>query len=177
MLGLNVEIVHVVVNFLCGGQGKNNFTLAYMWANLNRYSILPALSLDGILHADVYDRAVDGERFRVFIAGLLERMQPWPLPNSVIVMDNATIHKVEGIREMVEGRGARLIYLPPYSPDLNPIEEAFSSMKAWLRANRDYVLGGVEGDGADPYTVIWEAIHSVTPEDAYGWYQHSEYIA
>jgi hypothetical protein len=77
---------------------------------------------------------------------------------------------------MIEERGARLVYLPAYSPDLNPIEEAFSSIKAWLRANRDYVLGEVEGLGADPYGVIWEAVYSVTSEDALGWYQHSEYI-
>ena len=54
---------------------------------------------------------------------------------------------------------------------------AFSSIKAWLRANRDYVLGEIEGDSVDPYRVIWEAIHSVTPDDAYSWFQHSEYIA
>jgi hypothetical protein len=92
-------------------------------------------------------------------------------------MDNAAIHKVEGIWEMIEERGSRLIYLSAYSPDLNPIEEAFSSIKAWLRANRTYVQGGIEGDGADPYAVISEAVHSITPEDAYGWYQHSKYLA
>ena len=142
-----------------------------------RYSILPALSLDGILHVEIYDRAVTGDDFRLFVTRLLEHMQPWPLPNSVIIMDNAAIHKVEGIREMVEAHGARLIYLPPYSPDLNPIEEAFSSIKAWLRANRDYVQTEVEGVGADPYAVIREAVHTVTPDKAYRWYQHSEYIA
>ena len=104
-------------------------------------------------------------------------MQPWPLPNSVLVMDNAAIHRVDGVREMIEAHGSRLIYLPAYSPDLNPIEEAFSSIKAWLRGHRDHVLGEVEGDGGDPYRVIWEAIYSVTPEDAYGYFQHSEYIA
>ena len=53
----------------------------------------------------------------------------------------------------------RLIYLPAYSPDLNPIEEAFSSIKAWLRANRDYVLGEMGGPGCDPYVLIWEAVY------------------
>ena len=104
-------------------------------------------------------------------------MQPWPLPNSVLIMDNAAIHRVDGVWEMVEAHGSRLIYLPAYSPDLNPIEEAFSSIKAWLRANHDYVLGEIEGDNVDPYRVIWEAIHSVMPENAYGWFQHCEYIA
>ena len=72
----------------------------------------------------------------------------------------------------------RLLYLPSYSPDLNPIEEAFSAIKAWLRANRDYITGELGGPSCDPYTLIWEAVYGVvTPEKAYGWYKHSEYIA
>ena len=71
-----------------------------------------------------------------------------------------------------------LLYLPSYFPDLNPIEEAFSAIKAWLRANRDYILGEIEGPGCDPYRMIWEAVYSViTLRKAYGWYKHSEYIA
>jgi hypothetical protein len=74
--------------------------------------------------------------------------------------------------------GMRLLYLPSYSPDLNPIEEAFSAIKAWIWANRDYILGETEGPGCDPYALIWEAVYTtVTPEKAYGWYKHSEYIA
>ena len=144
---------------------------------LDRYSILPALSLDGILHVEVLDHPIAGVDFLMFVEGLLERMQPWPLPNSVLIMDNAAIHRVDGVREMIEAHGSRLVYLPAYSPDLNPIEEAFSSIKAWLWGNRDYVLGEIEGDGADPYRLIWNAVYSVTAEDAYGWFQHCEYIA
>ena len=66
-------------------------------------------------------------------------MNRWPLPNSVLVVDNASIHKVAGIRELVEESGMRLLYLPAYSPNLNPIELAFSTIKGWLRANRDQV--------------------------------------
>ncbi|KAJ2932941.1 hypothetical protein H1R20_g4170, partial [Candolleomyces eurysporus] len=106
-----------------------------------RYSILPALSLDGILHPDVIPRSYTAEIFNGFIEGLLDNMNPFPAPNSVIVMDNASIHKSEDLRRMVEARGMRLVFLPAYSPDFNPIEEAFSAIKAWLRANRDYVRG------------------------------------
>ena len=83
--------------------------------------MLPALSLDGILHLEVVENAVTGADFRRFVEGLLLHMNEFPLPNSVLVIDNASIHKVEGIRELVEDRGARLIYLPSYSPDFNPI--------------------------------------------------------
>jgi hypothetical protein len=72
----------------------------------------------------------------------------------------------------------RIIYLPSYSPDLNPIEECFSAIKSWLRKNRDYVLGETEGCANDPYALIWEAVYTaVMPEKIYGWYKDSEYIA
>ena len=72
----------------------------------------------------------------------------------------------------------QLLFLPSYSPDLNPIEEAFSCVKSWLRSNRVYVLGETEGMGCDPYALIWEAIYTtVTPEKIHGWYWHSEYIS
>ncbi|THV00925.1 hypothetical protein K435DRAFT_656345 [Dendrothele bispora CBS 962.96] len=71
----------------------------------------------------------------------------------------------------------RILYLPTYSPDLNPIEEAFSSIKSWLKANRAYVLGEMTGEAqCDPYTILWDAIFTVTPDKAYGWYRHSGYI-
>ena len=73
-----------------------------MCSCFSRYSILPALSLDGILHLEVLDHAFTGKEFKDFVTGVLNWMQPWPLSNSVLVIDNAAIHKVPGIREMVE---------------------------------------------------------------------------
>ena len=84
--------------------------------------MLPALSLNGILHLDVVENAVTGTTFRHFVEGLLPRMNKWPLPNSVLVVNNTSIHKVDGICELVEASGMRLMFLPAYSPDLNPIE-------------------------------------------------------
>jgi transposase len=100
------------------------------------------LSLDGILHVEVLDHPITGADFLTFIEGLLKCMQPRPLPNSVLVMDNAAIHRVDGVCEMIEAHVSRLVYLPAYSPDLNPIEEVFSSIKAWLHGNCNYVLSG-----------------------------------
>ena len=62
------------------------------------------MSLDGILHLEVLDRPFIGDEFGDFVEGLLDKMNQWPLSNSVLVMDNASIHKVPGIREMVEER-------------------------------------------------------------------------
>ena len=137
--------------------------------------MLPALSLDGILHLEVVENAVTGADFRRFVEGLLLHMNEFPLPNSVLVIDNASIHKVEGIRELVEDRGARLICLPSYSPDFNPIELAFSTIKQWLRSNCDRVNREVESDNGAIYNVFWEAVHSVTAEQAQGWYKHCGY--
>ena len=141
----------------------------------SKYSMLPALSLDGILHLEVVENAVTGAAFRRFVEDLLPRMNKWPLPNSVLVVDNASIHKVAGIRELVEGHGMRLMFLPSYSPDLNPIELAFSSIKAWLHANRDHVNQEMESETGTVYNALWQAVHSVTPDKARGWYKHCGY--
>jgi hypothetical protein len=138
-----------------------------------KYSILPAISIDGIIHLEVLDNAVTGVDFRRFVQDLLPRMNEWPLPNSVLVVDNASIHKVAGIQEMVEERGARLLYLPSYSPDFNPIELAFLSIKAWLRANRDHLD---ENQAGTVYDALWQAVHAISAESARGWYKHCGYI-
>jgi hypothetical protein len=104
MLGHLVESRHDGVIFLSVAQGM----ICEIYINaadmLFRYSILPALSLDGVVHLEVLDHPFNGEEFGDFVEGVLDRMQPWPLPQSVLVMDNASIHKVPGIREMVEER-------------------------------------------------------------------------
>src|SRR6266404_2031746 len=102
-------------------------------------------------------------------------MNRFPLPNSILVVDNVSIHKVAGIRDIVKEHGSWLLYLPPYSPDLNPIELAFSKIKAWLRANRDKVNSDmVIADGA-VYDAFWKAVYSITAENARGWYKHCGY--
>ncbi|KAI0001614.1 hypothetical protein BJV77DRAFT_904211, partial [Russula vinacea] len=64
--------------------------------------VLPALSMDGILHLDVLENAITSDNFRSFVRGLLNHMNKWPLPNSVLVIDDASIHKAARIRELVE---------------------------------------------------------------------------
>jgi hypothetical protein len=73
----------------------------------------------------------------------------------------------------------QLLYLPPYSLDFNPIEEGFSTMKAWIRRNKDYVRGELSGDPTcDPYTMLWEAVFTaMTPENIAGWYRDLGYVA
>lgn len=69
-----------------------------------RYSILPAISLSGVLHLDILTRSWTSEQFREYLDVLLDEMMPVPQPNSVLIMDNSTVHHFEGIRQIVEAR-------------------------------------------------------------------------
>jgi transposase len=86
----------------------------------------------------------------------------------VVVMDNLAAHKGQRIKELIEERGCELMYLPPYPPDLNPIEEAFSKVKRLLRETEARTRKGlIEAMGA--------AISTVTAQDAYGFFEHCGY--
>jgi transposase len=93
-------------------------------------TFLAALRHDAIAAPCVLDGAVNGHSFRAWIEQVLA---PTLAPGDVVIMDNLSSHKVEGVRRAIEARGASLRYLPPYSPDLNPIEQAFAKLKAHLR--------------------------------------------
>jgi transposase len=93
-------------------------------------TILAALRADGVAAPLVLDGAISGQGFLAYVRQFLA---PTLRPGDVLVMDNLGSHKVAGVREAVEARGATLLYLPPYSPDLNPIEQVFAKLKALLR--------------------------------------------
>jgi transposase len=97
------------------------------------YQILPAYTQDGILLSRVFQGSTDGERFDDFIEQLLHHCGRWPEPRSVLIMDNASFHHSERIEQMCLDVGVKLLYLPPYSPDLNPIEELFAELKAFIK--------------------------------------------
>ena len=88
-------------------------------------------------------------------------------------MDNASIHHVEPAVELIEEHGAMLHFLPPYSPDLDPIEEAFSKVKYFLGSN-DPIFQVC--DDSDVKDIILQGFATITPQDCYGWMQHSGYI-
>jgi len=104
-----------------------------------RWSILPAMGLNGYLDYDIVHGSFDSERFSFFIRQLLRKMTPFPGPRSVLVMDNCRTHHGDDIEEMCRQAGVRLEYLPTYSPDYNAIEESFSELKSWMRRNRELV--------------------------------------
>ena len=98
-------------------------------------------------------------------------MNPYPGPNSVIVLDNAKIHHDEGLIEYLQAFGIRVEFLPPYSPDLNPIESSFSVIKSFLKKNQDYIESC-----NDPIYALYIARFYITPAMAEGFFRGTVYL-
>jgi transposase len=104
-----------------------------------RWSILPALTVEGYIGYSIFQGAFNAELFIEFVEEkVLPHCNPYPGPRSVLILDNASIHKNDRLRELCEDHGVLLKFLPPYSPDYNPIEATFHDLKAWIR--RNYLL-------------------------------------
>jgi transposase len=86
------------------------------------YQILPTYAQDGIILSRVFQGSTNATIFEDFIKQLLQHCGKWPEPKSVLIIDNVTFHRSDRIEEMCSKAGVKLVYLPPYSPDLNPID-------------------------------------------------------
>ena len=107
----------------------------------------------------------DGDVFLAFVEQVLgPRLQP----GHIVILDNLSAHKVEGVRQLIESRGAQLLYLPPYSPDFNPIEQAWSKLKQLLRGVKARVLDQLE-------PAIAQTIAAITPQNAQAFFRHCGY--
>jgi transposase len=95
-------------------------------------TFLAALRTSGLSAPLVVDGAINGAVFRAYVE---QQLAPTLSAGEIVIMDNLNSHKVRGVRELIEARGAMLIYLPPYSPDFNPIELVFAKFKWLLRSN------------------------------------------
>jgi len=98
-----------------------------------RYQILPACTQDGILLSRIFKGSTDAILFESFIEQLLQHCGKWPEPKYVLSMDNAPFHHSDRVKHLCSDAGVRLLYLPPYSPDFNPIEEFFAELKAYIK--------------------------------------------
>jgi transposase len=97
------------------------------------HTVIAGLRLDGLTAPAVFDGPIDNPTFLAYVEQVL---LPTLRPGDVVVLDNLVVHKQPEIRLAIEGAGAHLRFLPPYSPDFNPIEQAFAKLKAFLRAAR-----------------------------------------
>lgn len=128
-------------------------------------TLIAALDCQGIRCSTTVDGSINGQVFEAFVAQVLV---PRLKAGDIVVMDNLSSHKGERVAELIGEAGAWLLYLPPYSPDLNPIEMAFSKIKQLLRSL-----------GARSTEVLWTGMQSileqVTPSDARGYFNHAGY--
>jgi transposase len=121
------------------------------WGHWKTTTFVAALRVDGITAPCVFDGPMDGPCFRAYIE---QFVVPTLRPGDIVVMDNLSSHKVDGIREAIEAAGAELRYLPPYSPDLNPIEQFFAKLKALLRKAAARTIDALVAAIADALTAI-----------------------
>ena len=124
-------------------------------------TILGAISTRGMIATMTVEAATDRE---IFLAYLDEVLCPKLRPGDVVVMDNLSSHKVQGVRQRIEAAGAQLLYLPPYSPDLNPIEKAWAKLKQLLRAAKARTKEALD-------QAIAELLPLLTAEDAKAWFR------
>lgn len=128
-------------------------------------TIISSVRLDGEKVPMVMDGAMNGLRFKDYVEN---HLVPTLHEDDIVVMDNLPTHKVSGIRETIEAAGAHLVYLPPYSPDLNPIEEMWSKIKAILRKVKARSQNTL-------LLAIPDAFQLVCLDDIAGWFTHSGY--
>jgi transposase len=128
-------------------------------------TFLAALRHDRITAPCVFDGAINGARFCAWVE---QALAPTLRPGDVVIMDNLGAHKVQGVREAIETRGARLLYLPPYSPDLNPIEQLFAKLKALLRSAATRTVDAL-------WHTIGKALDAFSPAECANYLAHAGY--
>jgi len=128
-------------------------------------TVLAALTPQGVLASMTIESPTDGDVFSAFLEQVLG---PRLEPGHLVILDNLAAHKVEGVRPWIESRSAQLLYLPPYSPDFNPIEQAWSKLKQLLRAVKARLLEQLE-------PAVAHAIAAITPENARAYFRHCGY--
>jgi transposase len=131
-------------------------------------TLIASITLQGAMCESVsIEGATDAELFEAYVERFLA---PALSAGQVVVLDGLGAHRTQRVRSLIEARGADLLFLPPYSPDLNPIEEAFSKVKGIVRK-----AGARTRDALDE--AIGEALKAITPDDALGYFAHCGYRA
>jgi transposase len=128
-------------------------------------SLRAALGVGGLSAPMTVDGAVDAEVFRAYVAQVLG---PILEPGDIVLWDSLAVHTVAGMAAAIESRGARLEPLPPYSPDLNPIEQCWAKLKTALRQAQARTRPALEA-------ALRRALQTITPGDAQAWFAHCGY--
>jgi len=144
------------------GERVPEATPAGHWHTL---TLLGAITLDGLLASMTIESPTDGE---VFLAFLQQVLCPRLRPGQIVVMDNLSAHKSAAVRNCIQQAGARLLYLPPYSPDFNPIEQCWAKIKQQLRAAKARLLEALN-------QAVSAALSTVTAQNASAWFRNCGY--
>lgn len=130
-------------------------------------TFLAGLRHDEIVAPLVIDQPMNGE---IFLAYIEQFLAPTLKAGDIVILDNLPAHKVYGVREAIEARGAKLVYLPPYSPDLNPIELLFAKFKAALRKAAQRTIPAL-------WKAIAEILKTFTPQECANYLRHCGYVS
>jgi transposase len=146
------------------GERLRGFAPHGHWRTL---TFLGALRSDRLTAPCVFDGPINGQCFRAYVEQLLV---PAIEPGDIVVMDNLGSHKSAAIRHMIRAAGARLWYLPPYSPDLNPIEQAFAKIKHWMRQARKRTVD-------DTWRHIGKLVADIQPDECRNYFVNAGYAS
>ncbi|NKB46803.1 MAG: hypothetical protein GKR77_03355 [Legionellales bacterium] len=145
--------------------GSQRANLSAPYHRGHQITMIGAISIEKIEAALYGQWATNGEVFTHFLE---QSLRPMLSSNHVVVMDNVSFHKVQRVHELIQTAGARLVYLPPYHPELNPIEEMWSKIKNKLRQLSARTLSTFQ-------IAIKKAFQDVTQSDLIGWFKHAGY--
>lgn len=141
-----------------GGQRIHESTPGGHWKIM---TVLGAMSLRGMIATMTIEAATDAE---IFLAYVEQVLCPALRPGDVVVMDNLSSHKVNGVGKLIEAVGAEALYLPPYSPDLNPIEKAWAKLKQLLRTAKARTREALD-------QAIADALKLISADNAQAWFR------
>ena len=130
-------------------------------------TLIASLSVEGIGASMIIEGAANGAAFEAYVEHILV---PSLQEGQMVVMDNLRVHKTARVRQLIEEKGCQLRFLPAYSPDFSPIEEAFSKLKTVLRRSKARTRETLE-------EAIVQALLTVTSQDAHGWFEHGGYFS
>jgi transposase len=146
------------------GERLRTFVPHGHWRTL---TFLGALRCDRLTAPCVFDGPINGESFRAYVE---QQLLPALKPGDIVVMDNLGSHRSAAVRRMIRNAGARLWYLPPYSPDLNPIEQTFAKIKHWMRAAQRRTV-------EDTWRQIGTLIATVEPDECANYFLNAGYAS
>ena len=146
------------------GERVRGFAPHGHWRTL---TFIGALRRDRLTAPCVFDGPINGECFRAYVE---QQLVPVLRPGDIVIMDNLGSHKAAALRRIIRGAKARLWYLPPYSPDLNPIEQAFAKIKHWMRIAQKRTL-------EDTWRHLGHLVTTIQPHECSNYFANAGYAS